>query len=105
MVVNVGYSTRRGRIIRKILTRVATDPDFFITAVYFLVETCIVGIILYLATLGLMLRIPVPNDFIVYRFLDFLAWSFPPTFPIYFNLAYSLSLARMRKKNIIGTEP
>jgi cation-transporting ATPase 13A3/4/5 len=43
--------------------------------------------------------------FVVFRFLDILAWSFPPTFPIYFNLAYSFSLVRLKWKGIFGTEP
>jgi cation-transporting ATPase 13A3/4/5 len=101
----VGYATRRGRIIRKILTRVPAVPDFFMTAVYFLVETCIIGIILYLATLKLMLGGTVATNFIVFRLLDVIAWSFPPTFPIFFNISYSFSLTRLKWAGIFGTEP
>ena len=38
-----------------------------------------------------------------FRFIDFFGWAFPPTFPIYFNLAYSFSLGRLRMKSIFGT--
>lgn len=34
-----------------------------------------------------------------------LGWVLPPTFPIFFNICYSLSLYRLRKLNIFGTEP
>lgn len=103
LVINTGYATRRGRIIRKILNRVPNDPDFFMSAIYFLVETFIVGTILYLATLPILLSAKVIDLFRGFRFLDFLGWSFPPTFPIYFNLAYSFALARLRIKGISGT--
>jgi cation-transporting ATPase 13A2 len=105
MVVNIGYGTRRGRIIRKILTRVTKAPDFFKTALIFLVETLIIGVIIYLATLPLLLRLEIVPAYVVYRFLDFLGWTFPPPLPIYFNLAYSFALGRLRGKNINGTEP
>jgi len=72
------------------------------TAVYFLIETCIVGIILYLVTLPLMIG-NVVTAFIVYRFLDVIAWSFPPTLPILFNIEYSFSLMRLKWKGIMGT--
>jgi cation-transporting ATPase 13A2 len=103
IVINTGYSTRRGRIIRKILNRVPNDPDFFMSAIYFLTETFIVGIILYLGTLPILFHAKITKLFRVFRFLDFLGWSFPPTFPIYFNLAYSFALARLRIKGINGT--
>ena len=105
VIINIGYATRRGRIIRKILTRVPKVPDFFMSTVYFLFETCICGTILYAATVNLMVANGVVPTFVVFRFLDILAWSFPPTFPIYFNLAYSFSLVRLKWKGIFGTEP
>jgi len=43
--------------------------------------------------------------FIGYRFLDVLGWAFPPAFPIYFNLAFSYSLIRLKLVKIYGTEP
>ncbi len=60
MVVNIGYATRRGRIIRKILTIIPKDPDFFMSAVYFLSETCLIAIILYLATLTVLKASGIP---------------------------------------------
>ena len=41
---------------------------------------------------------------IVFRFLDFIIYSFPAPFPIYFNLAYSCCLIRLNRDGIIGTE-
>lgn len=105
MVVNTGYRSRRGAIIRKISNKVHVDPEMFKTAIYFLLETLFVGIIVYLVTLPILLKANLIPAFRVYRFLDFIGFSFPPTFPIYFNLAYSFSIYRLRKKDIFGTEP
>jgi magnesium-transporting ATPase (P-type) len=80
-------------------------PDFFMTVVYFLIETCIIGTIIYACTVNMMVVNKIISTFIVFRFLDILAWSFPPSFPIYFNVAYSFSLIRLKWRNIYGTEP
>lgn len=54
LVVNIGYTTRRGRIIRKILTKVPARSDLFNKALLFLLEAFIVGSIIYFATLPLL---------------------------------------------------
>ena len=77
----------------------------FRTAIYFLMETLLVGILIYLVTLPILLNANISTDFRVYRFFGFIGFSCPPTFPIYFNLAYSFALIRLKTKNILGTEP
>lgn len=47
----------------------------------------------------------VSNLIIGMRFVDFLGFSFPPTFPIFFNVAYSFALARLKHNNVLCTEP
>jgi len=42
---------------------------------------------------------------IILLFFLYITFCYPPAFPIYFNLAYSYSLARLKFKNIHGTEP
>ena len=105
LVINTGYTTRRGRIIRKILTKVQTKSDLFQKALLFLLEAFVVGAIIYFATLSFMLSKDISNIIVGFRFIDFLGWSFPPTFPIYFNLAYSFALVRLNANEITGTEP
>lgn len=43
--------------------------------------------------------------YIVFRFLDIIVWTFPPSFPIYFNVANTFALMRLKWRNIFGTEP
>ena len=104
-MINIGYATRRGRIIRKILSRTTKTPDCFWKAMIFLTECFIVSIIIYFATLPFLLSKNIIPLFVGFRFIDFFGWAFPPPFPIYFNLAYSFCLGRLRTKNIFGTEP
>lgn len=52
LVVNTGYTTRRGRIIRKILTRVSKTSEIFKSALYFLLEAFGIAMIIYFATIG-----------------------------------------------------
>lgn len=68
-------------------------------------EVVIVSIIVFFATLFLLLREDISALFVFFKFVDFLASSAPPPLPIFFNLAYSLSLFRLSASNIVGTEP
>ncbi len=105
MVINTGYASKRGRIIRKILNRVPTVPHFFKTFIYFLAETYIVGIIICFATIFISINAQIPTLMIILTFLLYVTFCFPPAFPIYFNLVYSFCLVRLKWKNIFGTEP
>jgi hypothetical protein len=73
------------------------------TAIYFLAETFIIAIIIFLATLPVLLSANITTLSRVFNFLNYIGWSFPPTLPIYFNSAYSFSLARLGVKGINGT--
>ena len=105
MAIHIGYTTKRGRIIRKILNRVSNYPDFFKTAIYFMLENLILGLTIYLSTLGLVLSVSIPSIFVVYRLFDMINYTIPPPIPIYFQLIYTMSLGRLRWKGISGTEP
>jgi magnesium-transporting ATPase (P-type) len=54
MAVNVGFGSRRGRIIRKILTKRPKQPEFFKKMIYFLLEVLVVSLVLYAATVKQM---------------------------------------------------
>lgn len=105
LVVNVGYGSRRGRIIRHILTKVAKEPEFFRKIILFQVEVLLVSIVVYLATLPRMFEFDIDAILKVLRFGDFITYSFPAPYPILFNLAYSFCLVRLNKNNIMGTQP
>jgi magnesium-transporting ATPase (P-type) len=106
LAVRTGYTSRRGRIIRKILHKNPKEPQFFKTFIYFLTETYLVGgIAIYFATLKFYIDAEIETAMIVLLFFLYITFCYPPAFPIYFNLAYSYSLARLKFKNIHGTEP
>jgi magnesium-transporting ATPase (P-type) len=57
MVAHVGYGTKRGRILRKILHKTITTSHLFTTCLYSFVSAYIVGAILYLGTMPVRLEI------------------------------------------------
>lgn len=106
MVVHTGYTSKKGRILRKILHRSAERPHFFMTYIAFMVEVYAVGVVAYLGTMWLRVDTGVVEPVII--FLDFLlivTFCFPPSGPIYFNLVYSFSLMRLKANHILGTDP
>lgn len=105
IVINTGFTTHRGRIVRKILNRTVKDPDMLRSTLIFVVEVVIVSMITFFATLYLQLVRDIDKLFVFFKFIDFLASSAPPPLPILFNLAYSFSLYRLGSKGISGTEP
>lgn len=47
VAINTGFRTKRGKIIRRILTRHFDEPQIFRSALIFIVEATIIGIITY----------------------------------------------------------
>ena len=105
LVVQTGFTTTRGRIIRRILYREIHEPDFIMSNLFFVFEVVIVSLIVFFATLFILLREDIDPVFKFFKFVDFLASSAPPPLPIFFNLAYSISLIRLKAKDISGSEP
>lgn len=60
---------------------------------------------LYGATLPIRLSAQIDKAIVVLRILDYLVSSVPPAFPIYFTIAYSWSLYRLKNKEIFSTMP
>lgn len=105
LVVYTGYLTRRGRIIRKILTKQPKASEIFNSALNFLLSAFVVSMIIYFSTIAFHKSKNVSDLIVGFRFVDFLGWAFPPTFPIYFNTAYSYTLVRLKNMDILCTEP
>ena len=106
MAVHTGYSSKKGRILRKILHRSPEYPHFFTTFIVFMFEVYAAGVLAYLATMSLRVNSGQLEPIII--FLDFLlviTFCFPPSGPIYFNLVYSFALIRLKANNVLGTEP
>lgn len=92
IVINTGFTSHRGRIIRKILNRTIKDPDMLRSTLGFILIVLIVSMITFFTTLFLQLTRDISKLFVFFKFIDFLVSSAPPPLPIFFNLAYSLSL-------------
>jgi P-type E1-E2 ATPase len=71
-----------------------------------MVITSIIGIFAYGANIALAKAngIQFSTVWLVISFFDILSSYVPSPLPIYFNLNYSFSLARLRCKGIVGTQ-
>ena len=47
VVINTGFTTKRGIIIRKILNQVNQEPNIYRTALVFVTESAIIGLIAF----------------------------------------------------------
>jgi cation-transporting P-type ATPase 13A2 len=57
MAVHIGFGSRRGRIIRKILTKRPKQPEFFRKLICFLLEVLLVSLLLFAGTFVQMLGV------------------------------------------------
>lgn len=103
LAVNVGFTSRKGRIIRKILTHVSKQPEFFMKIIYFMMEVTIITAIVFFSTLGYLLSQQIETVMVVFRGLDFITYAIPAPYPIYFNTAYSVCVARLQFQQILCT--
>lgn len=70
-----------------------------------MIEAFCVAMIIYFITIAYMSSKDISSLIVGFRFVDFLGWSFPPTFPIYFNVAYTFSIVRLKNSGIMCIEP
>lgn len=105
LVVNTGFSTRKGRIFRKILNNNPTVPEFFASGLKYLMIMFGLGYVIFFAMIPVMLRNQLSNMDMILRAFDLFGWTLPAALPIFFNLCYSFSLGRLRSAKIYGTEP
>jgi len=105
MVFRTGFVTRKGRILRQILNRIPQQPDFFKKAVIFLIFSGIVAIILFLCTVKIKLDSNIDRSLVWLSVINFLLNAIPPAFPIYFTMAYSWSIYRLKQNNVLTTMP
>lgn len=103
VVIFTGFASRKGRLLRKILNRVPNTPDFFNKMFFFLLESFVIAMCLYGATMPIRLNAYIDQAIVILRILDYLTSSIPPAFPFYFTIAYSWSLYRLKKKQIFST--
>lgn len=104
IVMHTGYTSKRGRILRRILHRNPSTPHFFTTCMYALGINYVLAVLIYLGTLPIRISNDNLEPIIIFlNFLLIITFCFPPASPIYFNLAYSFSLLRLKWKDILGT--
>ena len=105
IVINTGFTTKRGRIIRHIQTRKYDSLQIYRTALIFVCESALVSCVAFGLYVGLAnsYGIEISEVFRLIMFFDILSVFVPAFLPIFFNMNYSYSLARLRFQDILGT--
>lgn len=70
-----------------------------------MLEMLVYCTIIFCGMIPLYLSKAISTKLMILRFFDMVGWAIPPSFPIVFNVCYSLSLWRLKKQGIFGTEP
>ena len=103
LAINTGYSSSKGRIIRKILNKKATNVEFFKKLMYQSFEIIILNTILYFVAFHYMFDDIEKQGIIFLKFGEFLMEAVPSALIVYINFLYTFSLTRLNKKNVIST--
>ena len=100
VVVNTGYSTRKGRIIRKILNKKPEGRDFFVNVMQSTSLVLIGSICVYTAFYNYMFGQLKSKSLPIIILGSFVVQSIPSILPIFVNFAYAILLIRFRKSSI-----
>jgi magnesium-transporting ATPase (P-type) len=102
MVVNTGYSTKKGRIIRKILHPIPQDNDLFINILQQSIFFLLIMLCTYLIFYHYMFDTLKDRSFVNITLYAFIVQSIPAILPIFINFSYSIMLLKLKNDNIIG---
>jgi magnesium-transporting ATPase (P-type) len=102
MVVNTGYSTKKGRIIRKILHPIPQNNDLFINVMKQALFFLVIMLCAYLAFYHYMFDTLEDRSFVIIVLLIFILQSIPAILPIFINFSYSILLLKLKNSNVMG---
>jgi P-type E1-E2 ATPase len=104
LAIHTGYSSSKGRIIRKILSQKSANVEFFKNLMCQSFQILILNISLYLTAYHYMFD-EVPNEEILYLKLgEFLMEGIPSSLIVYINFLYTFTLAKFNKMDVLGTQ-
>lgn len=103
VVVNTAFSTRKGKIIRKILHSNDSASEFFRSMLPFFGQVVVVHILLFAIFFNYMFEDPSNEKMIWLRFGEFMVSSIPGFLQVEENLFKSIYLIRLNGQGIIGT--
>jgi P-type E1-E2 ATPase len=104
-VIATGFTTRRGKIQKKIMHRIAQQPDFFKQAVWFLAFSGSLSVVVFFSTLKMKLDADIDRSLVWLGLINVVLNAIFPALPIYFTMAYSWAIYRLKKDNILTTMP
>jgi magnesium-transporting ATPase (P-type) len=102
LAVNTGYSTRKGRIIRKILHQKPGNNDLFKNIIQQSSLLVLIMICAYFAFFHVMFDGVEDRSLVYILFGSFVNQSLPSVLPVFMNAAYAILLLRLKFNNVMG---
>jgi cation-transporting ATPase 13A2 len=103
LVVNTGYSTRKGRVIRKILNPKDESNELFKNIMQSSFIMMAVNACAFLVFFNYMFDgTPADTSTKILIFATVFLQSLPAVIPVFINMAYTIFLLRLKLQNIFG---
>jgi cation-transporting P-type ATPase 13A2 len=103
LVVNTGYSTQKGRVIRKILNPKEADNELFKSIMKSSFIMMVVNACAFLALYNYMFDGTLADTSTkILIFATIFMQSLPAIVPVFINMGYTIFLLRLRLQNIVG---
>ena len=105
VAIYTGYTTHRGRIIRKIVKHNVKEPAFTHKILIFFVLAYLSAVFIYLAYLSKLMSIPIEEPVIIFLLFEIISLAVPIGYIGVVNFFPGLSLIKLDMEGIYGQEP
>ena len=103
--LRTGFTTLKGQLVRTVIFPKPSKDIFARQVIKFIAWYGIVSVALFIPMMITMVQFKLPTELYIYRCLDIILWAIPPTLPIYLSFCITISLLRLRKKQVLGLQP
>jgi P-type E1-E2 ATPase len=105
VAIHTGYTTHKGRIIRKIVKHNVKEPLFTHKILIFFVLAYLSAVFIYLAYLSKLMSIPIEEPMIIFLLFEIISLAVPIGYIGVVNFFPGLSLIKLGMEGISGQEP
>jgi cation-transporting P-type ATPase 13A2 len=102
MAVHTGYTTHKGRIIRKIVKQNVKEPDFTHKILIFFLLAYFSGALIYLACLSKLMSSSMTESVVIFLLFEIVSLAVPIGYIGVVNFFPGLSLIRLSYEGILG---
>ena len=105
LVINTGFATSKGNLIRDILFPKPTNLSFYSDSLKFVGMLFVLSIVAYLCIIPILLKEGYSIYLIIFLFFDLITTSIPPALPSCLTVSTLYAISRLQKKSIFCISP